>query len=94
MGEAIYPQYSQDQKFRIDYPYYGLFGSADIKPLKESNELIFECKLLNGTILYLKKLMQQQKWIDMSQNNETALSSIIGNSIDDFLKSFLNRKGT
>lgn len=73
-------------QFKIDYPYYGLFGSADITELNENGEVIYKCKLLNGTIIFLKKLLNTKKWIDANLNKETALSSIIGVSIDDFLK--------
>lgn len=74
-------------QFKIDYPYYGLFGSADITELNENGETIYKCKLLNGSIILLKKLLSPKKWIDANLNRETALSSIIGMSIDDFLKS-------
>ena len=76
---------NKDQ-FKIDYPYYGLFGSALITPLHEADEVVYRCKLLNGTTILLKKLFQSKKLIDTVQNAETPLSSIIGLSIDDFLK--------
>jgi hypothetical protein len=75
----------QDQ-FKVDYPYYGLFGSAVITPMYEENEVIYKCKLLNGTTLFLKKIFQSKKWIDTILNTETPLSATIGISIDDFLK--------
>jgi hypothetical protein len=77
--------FSRDQ-FRIDYPYYGLFGSADVTPINNQEETIYRCKLLNGSTLYIKKALQSKKWIDTSLNAETPLSAIIGLSIDDFLK--------
>jgi hypothetical protein len=73
-------------QFRIDYPYYGLFGSAVITPMHEADEVVYRCKLLNGTTILLKKLFQSAKWIDAGLNAETPLSKIIGLSIDDFLK--------
>ena len=73
-------------QFKIDYPYYGLFGSADITPIYNENEIIYKCKLLNGSTIFLKKIIQTKKWIDTSLNAETPLSAIIGLSIDDFLK--------
>lgn len=76
---------SKDQ-FKVDYPYFGLFGSAEITPVYEKDEVIYECKLLNGTIISLKKLFQTKKWIDAGLNLETPLSITIGLSIDDFLK--------
>ena len=74
------------EQFQIDYPYYGLFGSAVITPLIEAGETIYRCKLLNGTTVFLKKLFQTRKWIDAGLNAETPLASTIGPSIDDFLK--------
>ena len=72
-------------QFKIDYPYYGLFGSALITPQCEADEVIYKCRLLNGTTILLKKLLQT-KWVDAALNAETPLSKIIGLSIDDFLK--------
>jgi hypothetical protein len=72
-------------QFKIDYPYYGLFGSALITPEYEADEVIYKCRLLNGTTILLKKLLQT-KWIDAALNAETPLSKIIGLSIDDFLR--------
>lgn len=74
-------------QFKIDYPYYGLFGSADITTLNENGEIIYRCRLLNGTIILLKKLLGSKQWVDVNLNQETPLSAIIGISIDDFLKS-------
>ena len=72
--------------FKIDYPYYGLFGSADITPILLEQELVFRCQLLNGEVLFLKKQAQERRWIDASSNCPTPLSNIIGSSIDDFLQ--------
>lgn len=73
-------------QFKIDYPYYGLFGSAIITPVYEADEVVYCCKLLNGTSIFLKKPLQSKKWIDAASDSETPLSKIIGLSIDDFLK--------
>lgn len=87
MGEVLlYNELrNKGSQFKIDYPYYGLFGSADITAINKENELVFRCKLLNGDIVYLKKLLQSKKWIDDNLNIETPLSNVIGISIDDFL---------
>ncbi len=85
MGEMIFTNEARGSQFRIDYPYYGLFGSADILPVDNGNELMYKCKLLNGTIIFLRKLPQVKKWIDASLNRQTPLSDILGRSIDDFL---------
>jgi len=85
MGTILYNGLNRNQ-FKIDYPYYGLFGSADITSFNENGEVVFKCKLLNGTIIFLKKRLNKQ-WVDATINEETPLSSIIGISIDDFLKS-------
>lgn len=87
MGELLFYQENRNQnQFKVDYPYYGLFGSADITTVRNENDIIFRCRLLNGTILYVKKLVQQKKWIDLHLNTETPLSAVIGNSIDDFFR--------
>lgn len=82
---SFYNEALNREQFKIDYPYYGLFGSALITPLHEADELIYRCKLLNGTTIFLKKLFQSAKWIDAGQNVETPLSKIIGPSIDDYI---------
>ena len=87
MGElSLYHRYRSQDHFKINYPYYGLFGTADVTTVSEEDEIIFHCRLLNGTILYLKKLLHQKKWIDLNMNTETPLAAVIGNSIDDFFK--------
>lgn len=86
-GISFYNDALNTDQFRIDYPYYGLFGSADITPIySEGEEIIYKCKLLNGSTVFLKKLFQTKKWIDANLNTETPLSATIGLSIDDFLK--------
>jgi len=72
--------------FSISYPYYGLFGTADVKLVQAEEEPLFECKLINGAIVLLKKLGNTRKWIDAQLNRETPLSSILGLYIDDFIK--------
>ena len=88
----FYKEYSNHNQFRIDYPYFGLFGSADITATDDQNELIYECKLLNGSILCLKKILGVNRWIDKACNEETPLSATIGNAIDDFLNRKSNLK--
>lgn len=73
-------------QFSISYPYYGLFGTADVKLLQSESEPLFECKLVNGAIVLLKKLGNTRKWIDAQLNRETPLSSILGLYIDDFIR--------
>jgi hypothetical protein len=82
---SFYSDISNKDQFKIDYPYYGLFGSAVITPITEAEEIIYRCMLLNGTTIFLKKLFQTKKWIDAALDTETPLSKIIGLSIDDFL---------
>ena len=86
MGEVLLqtdlkPKY----RFRVDYPYYGLFGSADITAMREEEDTVFQCRLLNGSFIYLKKLTSKS-WIDTSLNSSTPLALILGSYIDDFLK--------
>jgi hypothetical protein len=75
-----------EDQFKIDYPYYGLFGSAIITPVYEEDEPTYRCRLLNGSTILLKKLFQTKKWIDAALNAETPLAAILGISIEDFLK--------
>lgn len=82
---SFYGDISNRGQFKIDYPYYGLFGSAVITPMPGAEEIVYRCLLLNGTTIFLKKLFQTKKWIDTGLNAETPLSKIIGLSIDDFL---------
>ena len=86
MGELIFFNETRNKnQFRIDYPYYGLFGSAQITTITQEAEVLYRCQLLNGTIFFLIKLTQARKWIDANLNMETPLSVVIGTSIDDFL---------
>jgi hypothetical protein len=85
-GTLFYNDSVDEDQFKIDYPYYGLFGSAVITPIYQKDEVVYRCKLLNGSIVFLKKLFQSEKWIDTVSNAETPLAAIIGLSIDDFLK--------
>jgi hypothetical protein len=73
----------QKSHFRVDYPYYGLFGTAEVTKMS-NDEGLYECKLRNGKTVVLKKI--HQKWVDTLLNDETPLSHVIGVSIDDFLK--------
>jgi hypothetical protein len=57
-----------------------------ITPINEAGEIVYRCKLLNGTIVFLKKPIQSARWVDAAMNAETPLSTTIGLSIDDFLK--------
>lgn len=86
MRETSFYSDALNKEFKIDYPYYGLFGSAVITPVHSADDVVYRCKLLNGTTIFLKKLLQTKKWIDAALNAETPLSTIIGLSIDDFLK--------
>jgi len=83
---SFYNDAINNDQFKIDYPYYGLFGSAVITPIKEAEDMLYKCRLLNGTSIYIKKLFQTKEWIDTGLNAETPLSKIIGLSIEDFLK--------
>ncbi|MFL5771871.1 MAG: hypothetical protein ACJ75F_01855 [Flavisolibacter sp.] len=87
MGKIVfYNEYRNSDQFRIDYPYYGLFGSANVTRLLHDQEMVFECALLNGSIITVKKSGPSNKWIDMAMNHETPLSATIGISIEDFLR--------
>lgn len=83
---SLYRDALDDNQFRIDYPYYGLFGSAVITPMCDEEGIIYRCRLLNGNTIFLKKNFQTKKWIDAGLHAETPLSATIGLEIDDFLK--------
>lgn len=85
-GTSFFEETISTDQFKIDYPYYGLFGSAVITPISNNSDVIYRCRLLNGTTIFLKKLFQSKKWIDTALDAETPLSNVIGLSIDDFLK--------
>lgn len=85
MPEVYSRAYTNKDQFKIDYPYYGLFGSADITTVRSQHEVLYQCRLLNGLQLTLKKQTQPRKWIDLNLDRETPLSYIIGIAIDDFL---------
>lgn len=87
MGSVVFDkEYRNHDQFRIDYPYYGLFGSARVIRSIKGQEVVFNCTLLNGNIITIKKSTSHEKWIDTELNTETPLSAIIGIAIEDFLK--------
>ena len=86
MGATISYLPNNNNPFRINYPYYGLFGAADVRLISDNGDPVYECKLLNGTIVCLKKTADSQRWIDTMEASPTPLATIIGRSIDDFLK--------
>jgi len=69
--------------FQVNYPYYGLFGTAEVKVLQQGDDQLFECRLVNGAKLLLKRL--NRKWIDLQSNTETPLAAVIGKYIEDKL---------
>ena len=85
-GTSLYKETVSQNHFKIDYPYYGLFGSATITPMYDGDEVIYRCRLLNGSTILLKKQLNSKKWVDTTLEAETPLATIIGLSIDDFLK--------
>lgn len=86
MGEyPFYRDFNKGDQFKIDYPYYGLFGTADITAIIQADEVIYKCRLLNGSEVLLKKLAGASKWIDTGLDRETPLSNVIGMAIDEFL---------
>ena len=88
MGETLrVGEPMQLNQFRVDYPYYGLFGSAEVTTLTEDNGPLYQCKLLNGSVVVLRKQVQPKRWVDARLERETPLSAVLGNSIDDFLNS-------
>jgi hypothetical protein len=93
MGELLYfKEHRNKDQFRIDYPYYGLFGSADITAVTNEQGLAYQCILLNGSVVNLKKIEASNKWIDTSLDIETPLSSIMGLAIEEFLNKSEGKK--
>ena len=83
---SIFIQSSKANQFKVDYPYLGLFGTADVTPIEENNETVYECRLRNGKTMLVKKAKQLRKWIDVNLNLDTPLAGVIGMSIEDYLK--------
>ena len=87
MGSFLsYAQTGNNQQFSISYPYYGLFGTAEVKLVENHGDALFECKLINGAVILLKKLGNTKQWIDAQLNTQTPFSAIIGLYIDDFMR--------
>ena len=70
-------------QFRIDYPYYGLFRSADVKIIEAEGDVIYQCEILNGSEVWLKKA--SSRWLDAQSGAETPLARLIGIYIDDYI---------
>ena len=75
---------NNQNRFKVDYPYFGLFGTADVTLNSDNQDPLFECRLRNGQTIKLKKI--EKKWFDVVLNQVTPLSIVIGSSIDDFLR--------
>ena len=56
---SVYNDSFIKDQFKIDYPYYGLFGTALVTPVYEEGEITFRCRLLNGTTIFLKSFFSQ-----------------------------------
>jgi len=72
-------------QFRIDYPYYGLFRSADIKIIEAEGDVIYQCEILNGSEVWLKKASSSQRWLEAQSGAETPLARLLGIYIDDYM---------
>ena len=71
-------------QFRIDYPYYGLFRTADIKIIEAEGDVIYQCEIINGSEIWLKKA-STQRWLDAQSGAETPLARLLGIYIDDYI---------
>ncbi|MBA2744636.1 MAG: hypothetical protein H0U44_00285 [Flavisolibacter sp.] len=74
---------SLPSKFKIDYPYYGLFGTANVNVVEAEGDVVYECQLLNGGIVCLKKTI---KWLDVNCGDETPLARLLGTYIEEYMK--------
>ncbi|HEX6335093.1 MAG TPA: hypothetical protein VFZ78_12755 [Flavisolibacter sp.] len=81
---SLNPQ-GYSSSFTINYPWYGLFSSAEVKIVNEM-ERVYQCRLNNNVVLWIRKLISSGKWIDVNEERETTLTSVIGNYIDDYLR--------
>jgi hypothetical protein len=87
MGNFLsYLQASNSDQFQVNYPYYGLFGTANVRLLSTDGDQLFECKLMNGAVVMLKKITNSKLWIDAQANDRTPLAEVIGMYIDDFIR--------
>lgn len=80
-----YPR-TNGNSFPVSYPYYGLFRTANVRLLFQQGEPVFECELVSGNYLLLKKQTASQRWVEAESNRETSLSSVLGLYIEDVIK--------
>lgn len=86
MGTFLSYSKAIEGHFTISYPHYGLFRTADVTLLQNEEDPLFECRLLNGPVILLKKIAQSRQWVDAQLNQQTSLAYIIGMYIDDILR--------
>jgi hypothetical protein len=84
MGTFLSYTKATDNHFTVSYPHYGLFKTADVTVVNDTEDPVFECKLLNGAVVLLKKLAKS-RWIDAQLNQQTSLANVLGMYIDDFI---------
>ena len=75
---------SLQNQFKIDFPYYGLFRTAAVKVVEAEGDVLYECSMLNGNIVCLKKTEQSHKWMEVN-SGETPLSRLLGTYIDEHM---------
>lgn len=86
MGNFLsYLHAAKTNQFQVNYPYYGLFGTANVTLVNSEEEPLYECKLMNGAVLLLKKITNSKRWIDAGLNSGTPLAQVIGTYIDDYM---------
>ena len=86
MGTLLsYSKVNQHQ-FTISYPHYGLFRTADVRLVPEEGDPVFECRLINGAIVQIKKVAGSRQWVEAGTNMSTSLAFILGRYIDDLLE--------
>jgi|SRR5438067_432562 hypothetical protein len=85
MNHPTLPSSATNRHFSFDYPFHGLFDTADVTPRYENGEFVFECRLRSRKIV-LVKMDRSNRWIDVQENSETQLTRVIGSYISDFMR--------
>ena len=76
----------ESKKFIIEYDYFGLLSSAEVKKTTWKAEPYYKCFLHSSAeVISIKKINEEivTYWIDMSAGCATPLSQILGQAIEN-----------
>lgn len=86
MGTFLSYSKAIESQFTISYPHYGLFRTAEVRLVAAESGPLFECRLVNGATILLKKVAGSRQWVEAQSNACTSLSAVLGMYIDDLLE--------